>query len=253
MVIFIIKRLFGFIRFINKANFSTLAGSLSFYIIVNIGSLFFLVYILSSYLQEDFLLYMFETLGLNEGEEIVEFFYSNAIGINSTSHIWLFITSIWSSSTLFFHLLNIGELIFVKKKRPFKFFKRITAIIMVFVVLLIFVSAYLILFFLVYTLKESIIISGIMLYVILPIITIYIINFVAIPRKLILKKDYKGILLSYVYCLVVVIGFQIFLSLFSNFKAIYGILSLLISIMFLIYLVSQGLIIGMIYNYRNYH
>ena len=59
----------------------------------------------------------------------------------------------------------------------------------------------------------------------------------------------KGASFTTLFWYVVTIGFTIYLQIFTNYKAIYGALTFFIVFMIWIYLLAQGLIIGIIINY----
>ena len=164
------------VKQIFKHNFTTLAGSLAFFIIINGGSLIFLILFVASffsgYIPEHYL----------ESNPFFSFFANNIPSFTAPSTILLVFSSIWSSSSLLFHLLNIGEIIYGVKKRPFKFFKRISAIITVFIIMLLIISILIILVALITLFHDYEWVSYLLFYIVFPCLIVFITHFVTIPK-----------------------------------------------------------------------
>lgn len=75
------------------------------------------------------------------------------------------------------------------------------------------------------------------------------INFFVTPHSVKFKEINKGALFTTVFWYLVTIGFALYLKIFTNYKAIYGTLTFFIVFMIWIYLLAQGLMIGIILNY----
>ena len=79
------------------------------------------------------------------------------------------------------------------------------------------------------------------------IVIITVSNVVAL-RNYKFKEIYKGIVFTIIYFIIFTIGFLIYIEVFSNFKIVYGVLAFLFILMFYIYCLSIGLIIGIYLN-----
>ena len=75
------------------------------------------------------------------------------------------------------------------------------------------------------------------------------INFFVTPHSVKFKEINKGACFTTVFWYIVTIGFAVYLEIFKEYKAIYGALTFFIVFMIWIYLLAQGLIIGIILNY----
>ena len=110
-----LKWLISMYRMITNKNYSTLAGAISFFIIVNGGSLLYLIIVSLNYFNYD--------LNIDFGSDLVskvlKYVYDTSKAFSHSYSIFFIITSMWSSSTLFYHLLRSSELIYNKKKIPF--------------------------------------------------------------------------------------------------------------------------------------
>ena len=84
---------------------------------------------------------------------------------------------------------------------------------------------------------------------IIPYIIAICVNFFVTPHSVKFKEINGGALFTTFFWYIVTIGFTIYLNIFTNYKAIYGALTFFIVFMIWIYLLAQGLMIGIILNY----
>jgi membrane protein len=75
------------------------------------------------------------------------------------------------------------------------------------------------------------------------------INFFITPHQVRFKEIKKGSLFTTLFWFVATLLFNIYLKIFTNYKAIYGAVSFFIIFMIWIYLMAQGLVIGFIINF----
>lgn len=239
-----------FYRLLKSYNFTTLAGTIAFFFIVNGGSLAFLISLTLNLFHFD---YNLSITNNNTIKQILTYLNLSPSNGYTPYYIVLIATSIWSSSTFFYHIIKTGELIYKTMRKPYHFFHRITSIILVFIFIVIILISLVLLLILNYlnnrinnsfiklTLKVS-------LYFILPIvIIIYFMLFVP-PIRLKINEIYKGTLFTIIFWFLISILFRVYLNIFTNFKAIYGALTFLIITMIYIYLLAIGLVIGLIVN-----
>ena len=226
-----------------KKDYSTHSGAIAFFLIINGGSIAFLMLFISQLLNID----------LPITNDILKSFFNtienNIDDSNSFYNIFFISASIFGASSLFYHLLKIGEIIYERKNKKISFLKRITAIIFlttfIFIieicVILLVLSRNVFSNFIWLLLKNVI-------FIVLPFIIALCINFFVIPDEVKLKNILKGSLITTFlwYCLTFV--FSIFVSTFQNYKAIYGALTFFIVFMVWVYLIAQGLVIGIIFN-----
>ncbi len=240
----IIKNIY---RFVTERKIPTLAGSLSFFLILNGGSFLFLYIIISSVLPYSFNEFFLDQIEEGKFKEFVTYFfnYQNSLPYS----IFLIATSIYSASSLYYHWLHITEMV-RQEKSSFSLSKRISAVILTVLFLLLvhlitFISTLLMLRF---SSMYLVILAFTFLFLFLFII--YTANVVAF-QDFHLKRIYKGVLFSFFYYLFFSIGFFIYLRLFSNFKIVYGVLSFFIIIFFYIYISCIGMILGIYLNCKN--
>lgn len=227
-----------------KKSYSTLSGSIAFFLIINGGSLAYLILYISNLFD-----FKFEVANktimtfLSRIENNID--YSNVIFT-----IFFIATSIYGASSLFFHLLKTGEMIYEEVNDKFTLIKRLTAII--FLTATLFIIE---LFFILIVIGKhffSNLFWQILKYIILlflPYVISICINFFITPHSVKFKEINKGALFTTFFWYIITIGFTIYVNIFTNYKAIYGALTFFIVFMIWIYLLAQGLVIGVILNF----
>ena len=93
----------------------TLASSIAFNIILNGGSFLFLYLIFSRYFNNSFINQIINNLGDGDFKDLIVYFIDYQNNINYS--FFLIITSIYSASSLYYHFINVIELL---TKRVFK-------------------------------------------------------------------------------------------------------------------------------------
>ena len=227
-----------------KKSYSTLSGSIAFFLIINGGSLAYLILYISNLFD-----FKFEVANktimtfLSRIENNID--YSNVIFT-----IFFIATSIYGASSLFFHLLKTGEMIYEEVNDKFTLIKRLTAII--FLTATLFIIE---LFFILIVIGKNFFSNlfwQILKYIILlflPYVISICINFFITPHSVKFKEINKGALFTTLFWYIITIGFTIYVNIFTNYKAIYGALTFFIVFMIWIYLLAQGLVIGVILNF----
>lgn len=245
-----LRKIIGLYKDLKDRHFTTMAGAIAFFVIINGGSLFFLIASL-------FHLFNFKipTEGVFANDyftNILSFFDENTKKI-SVSHIILTITSLWSSSTLFYHIIQIGEIIYKKKRKRYFLMHRLIAILLV----VIFMGLILMMIFMVILgniiLKylENIwlksLFETLMMMVIPSFIIIFFLIFVP-PYKISFRAVIPGYLITISSWIISTFSLELYLRFFSNFKVLYGIFTMIIIGIIYLYILVIGLIIGLVAN-----
>ena len=163
--------------------------------------------------------------------------------------IFFICTSIYGASSLFFHLLKTGEMIYDEENGKFSVLKRLTAIIFLAAVIFIVEICFILL-----VLSKSVVSSilwGIIkysLFVVIPLVVVICINFFITPHEVKLKEIFKGSVITTFSWYILTFFFTLYVRVFTNYKAIYGVLTLFIVFMIWVYLIAQGLVVGIIIN-----
>lgn len=228
---------------LTKKSYSTLSGAIAFFLVINGGSFAYLILFISN-------LFNFKIeVASHTINEFLRNIESKIDYSNIYFTIFLIITNIYGASSLFFHLIKVGEMIYEQPNERFTIIKRLSAIIFLaatlFIVELVFILLVLgkniltNVFF--YVLKYFI-------FMIIPYVIAICINFFLTPQTVKFKEINKGALFTTFFWYIVSIGFTIFINIFTNYKDIYGVFSLFIVFIIWIYLLAQGLVIGVFLN-----
>lgn len=249
LMVNILRHIYLFYKELKERHFTTMAGAIAFFVLVNGGSLFFLI---ASLLKVFNIVPYEDVLKKDYFTNILHFFDQNTKRLN-VSHIIMFITSIWTSSTLFYHIMLVGEIIYNDKRKRFFLRHRLIAIILVLVFMILILLVLLLIILANKILKyitsiwlksffETILLMGIP-----SIIIIFFLLFVP-PNKLTFRKIIPGYLFTISSWILSTFSLRLYLSFFSNFKALYGIFTMIIIGVIYIYILIVCLIIGLIVN-----
>lgn len=234
-------------HFVVDKKIPTLSGSLAFFVILNGGAFLFLYVALAGALPgsyEQFLLQQVE-----EGPFKDFLTYLLDYQLNLSYSIFLIGTSLYSASSLYYHLMHIAEIVSgnalklnISKRIIALFF---TILFLVCIHAITFCAAYLMLRF------QSLYLPVLLLSIlVILILVIYAVNMSAL-KTFKAKKLYKGVLFTFIYGVLFTLGFALYLKLFSNFKVIYGIFSFFIILMFYLYVLCIGFVLGIYINCKN--
>lgn len=164
--------------------------------------------------------------------------------------IFFLATTIYGASTLFFHLIKAGEMVYQVSHKKFRVVKRISALIFMIFFISLIESFLLILLISKYIFSNSFLfLIKYLIYILIPYIISICLHFFATPNEVKYKDIKKGAIITTIFWFLATIIFNVFVKIFTNFKAIYGALSFFIIFMIWIYLISQGFVFGIIYNY----
>lgn len=233
----------NFFKLVSNKNYSTLSGAIAFFLVANCGSIAYLTIFISKLLNVDI---PFINLEIFKFFDFVELSYADN---NYLYTIFFICTSVIGASTMFFHLLKTGEMIYDEENGRFTIFKRLTAIV--------FLAAFLIIietFIIIFTLSKGLLnnllwqIIKYALFAFVPLLIAVCINFFITPHKVKISEILTGSIITTFSWYLVTILFTIFINIFKNFKAIYGAITVFVVFMVWVYLLAQGLVIGVIIN-----
>ena len=238
--------IYNFYKRLMRKSYSTLSGAIAFFLIINGGSLLYLTVLVSKLLDIEIIIgenYLYRIINnINDNVNTGAFLYN----------IFFIIASVYGASSLFFHLIKIGENIYCEKNEKISIVKRINAIIFLVAMLIIFELFFIILLF-GKNLFDSLYwhMFRYTIFIITPYVVAVCINFFITPHQVRFKDINKGALFTSLFWYISTIFFNLYLKIFTNYKAIYGALSFFIIFMIWIYLLAQGVVIGFIINFYN--
>ncbi|MDE6241037.1 MAG: YihY/virulence factor BrkB family protein [Anaeroplasmataceae bacterium] len=234
-------------HFVMDKKIPTLASAIAFTLVMNGGSFLFLFVIISGFFSNSFQELIFNTLEDGKLKDLIVYFFNYQNNISYS--ILLVITSIYSASSLYYHLIGIVEFI-TDTNYKMSVSKRVLAIGVTILYLLGLNIITLLASEIILYLNYLYMILSLVLMLLIFILTVYVVQVVSLKTYSI-KRLYKGILFTTIYFIIFTFGFGLYLKLFSNFKIVYGILSFFIILFFYIYMLSIGLLLGINFNHLN--
>ncbi len=232
-------------HFVMDKKIPTLASAIAFNLIMNGGSFLFLFIILSGLFSNSFHELILNTLDDGKVKDLISYFFDYQNNISYS--ILLVATSIYSASSLYYHLIGIVEFI-TDTKYSITSSKRILAIGITIVYLVGLNIITLLASEVIMLLNYFYIVLSWLLILLVFVLTIYVVQVISL-RTYQIKKLYKGILFTTLYFILFTLGFILYLRLFTNFKIVYGILSFFIILYFYIYVLCIGVLLGINLNH----
>ncbi len=237
------------LKTLNSYRYTTVAGTLVFFLIMSFVPLtFFLSSLLSSFhLNIDKLL----ELPLFEwARELLLFFRNNAEGTGVAS-IFFIVTTFWSGSSFFYHLRRSGEIIYDYRREKKGWRVRLSAFLLTLLVLIFLVVCIAGLLATVYfTANFPRWLSYIIIYSVLSVIgffTAWLLNHYLCPYRIYPKKTAKGSFFTAISWLLASICFAIYLN-FSKKERLYGALTAVIVFFLWLYWMMICFTAGVVYN-----
>ena len=248
-----LKEIIELVKLILKKRFKTLAGSISFFFLINGGTALYLtVIILKSFnvkINLNQVAYLPESI-----LSFLEYFLNNTKYSNGYS-LFFIATSVWGASNLFYQMIETAEIIYERRRPQTGAFKRVISILFMLIFIFFFVGSWFVLSFLKVVLSSiqdgffSIFVKNLVLFF-LPFLLILYINVWIPPIKPNIKKAIPGAVFTSLYWFISTFIFGIYVKYFSNLTEIYGALTLLLISILYLYILTNGLIIGFIINYN---
>lgn len=231
--------------------YTTMAGTLVFFLIMSIVPLFFWLTLLVGRLpidvEEVFDLPVFASV-----KEIFLYVQREAVNATASVSIVLVVTTLYSATNLFYQMRHSGELIYDYRHKKQGLRMRVSALVLMFIVMGI-VIVFLALFAL-GTFLFSKYFTGVwekvadyILLTALAFLLVLLLNAYVCPYKTKLKHFLLGSLLTVAAWAVAVVGFTIYLQI-SNMTKLYGALSTIIIFLLWLYVLTICFISGVIFN-----
>ena len=250
-----IRSLFRFFKdryqLLSTKRFTTLAGTLVFFLIMSIVPLAFWLTLLVGKLpvnaEEVLRLPIFESV-----KNVLVYVRREAANATSGASLLLLITTLYSSTNLFYQMRRSGEIIYDYRRRKKGLRLRIGALVLMFIVM-----AMVILFLLLFALGTFLFsryITGVWeriadyaLLAALAFGLVLLLNAYICPYKTSLKRFLPGAALTVLAWAVAVFGFTLYLKV-SNMDKLYGALSTIIVFLLWLYILMICFIVGVIFN-----
>ena len=231
--------------------YSTLAGTLVFFLIMSIVPLSFWISLLVGRLPVDtekiLSLPVFDSV-----KNVLLYIQGEAKNATSSASIILIFTTLYSSTTLFYQMRRSGEIIYDYRRQTKGLKVRVGALI-----LLIIVMAAVVLFLLLFALGSVLfsrflsaeweLLADYLLLALIAFFLVLLLNVYICPHKTPLKYFLSGTFLTVGLWVLAVIGFSLYLKI-GNMGRLYGALSAIIVFLLWLYVLTTCFIVGVIFN-----
>ncbi len=243
------KQIKEFYKDLVQKRYSTLAGTLVFFLLMSIVPISFLVVLIFGAIGLDPSV-LVRVPGLSRFSGAFETLYSAAQRAGSGATVFLVLSSLYSSANFFYHMRRSGEIIYnhIRPKRGL--IVRLSAFIMLLVLLLL-----LILLIAAVTLGEAIIgllgvgfLSRVGLYALLlavGVILLTLVNLYVAPVRPRIKAGVVGAVFTLVWWTVATLGLNVYLN-FFGYEKLYGGLATVVVLMLWLYLLMLGMTAGFV-------
>ena len=242
------------IKYYSDKRFSTLAGTLVYFLLMSVTPFLFWVTLLIG--EVDFSEILSYEL-FSAVAPVLEYLQSSAAVATSGAGIILLVTSLWSSTNFFYHLRRSGEIIYdnISKKNGVSL--RLTSLLAVFISVL-FVAMFVLVPFLSLNFLQIIMPEYFAQAISLVFLSMaaffvaYLLNVFACPCKLGFENTAAGAMLTVILWIICAVGFSVYLQ-FANPQKLYGAVTAIIVFLLWCYLMINSLILGIIYNAKYAH
>lgn len=231
--------------------YTTIAGTLVFFLIMSIVPLSFWLTLLIGRLPID-LERILELSVFESVKSVLSFVQQEALNATTGASVVLLVTTLYSSTNLFYQMRRSGEIIYEYKRVKKGFRLRLGALILLFIVMFTVVAFLLI--FAIGTFLFSRLLLGLWekiadyaLLFTLSFALVLLLNAYICPYKTKIKYFLSGTLLTVIGWAFAVTGFTVYLKI-SNLAKLYGALSAVIVFLLWLYLLMICFIVGVIIN-----
>ena len=244
----IFKKIFHYIltffKTMGKKKYDTLAGSLTFFFLLTCVPILYITLFFYGQIANTF------HLELEIPEWLKDYI---TFDLNVGVSIFFIFATIFSTTKFFVQIKKIGDIIYGVKEPVNSIKLKIASVAISIVFILVIIAGLLLMslshFFDKYfpawlTRVLSISLIGGVFFLL-----VIVIDKTATPTLSMKKHVYRGALVTLGYTVLSSIIFSIYLALFGNFGQLYGSLSTLLVFLLWMYLVSKGIVVGIVVNY----
>ena len=244
----IFKKLFayikGFFKTMGKKKYDTLAGSLTFFFLLTCVPILYITLFFYGQIANAM------KLDLAIPEWLKEYI---TFDLNVGVSIFFIFATIFSTTKFFVQIKKIGDIIYNVKEPVGSIKLKIASVLIAILFILVLIGGLLLMSlanhfskyfpaWLTRVLSLSLI-AGVFF------LLIVVIDKTATPTLSMKKHVYRGAFITLGYTLIASIIFSIYLALFANFNQLYGSLTTLLLFLLWMYLISKGIVIGIVVNY----
>lgn len=250
-----LRKVYGFFKdkyeLLSLKKYTTIAGTLVFFLIMSIVPLSFWLTLLIGKLPIDteriLALPVFESV-----KNMLTYVQKEAMNATTGVSVILLVTTLYSSTNLFYQIRRSGEIIYDFRRKKHGLKLRLGALVLLLVVMAL-VIAFLLLFALGSSLFSRLLsstwerVADYVLLIALSFMLALLLNMYICPYKAKIRRFLPGSFVTVLLWIVAVIGFSVYLKI-SNVDRLYGALSTIIVFLLWLYILMICFIIGVILN-----
>ena len=241
----------GTFSYLAAKKYTTLAGTMAFFLVMSVVPFLFWLTLLFGKLNIDYTR-LFELEIFAEFKDILLYFRDAAQNATASASVVLLVTTLYSSTNLFYHMRRSGEIIYNSTRKKGSLLIRVSAVVLIFIVMILFLAG-VTLFLLGNTLLSRLFPSfvaqvsvyalfGVFMFGLLVLLNIYV-----CPYRIGVKSVVWGSLLTLLLGGVVSFGFTVYVS-FGSMEKLYGAAVFLILFLLWLYLLMICFVIGVVFN-----
>ena len=239
--------------YLNAKKYTTLAGTLTFFLVMSVVPFLFWLTLLFGRLNIDFE-QLLDLSIFDEVRDVILYFQESAQSATAGASVVLLATTLYSSTNLFFHMRRSGEIIYEYKRRKGSLVLRLSALVLIFIVMLLFLSGvglFLVGNLLIERLFPSFV-AKISVYLLVGVVAfafLLLMNLYICPYRLHVRDAVWGSLLSLLMGGVASCGFTIYTH-FGSAEKLYGAAVFFILFLLWLYVLMICFVVGVIFNCR---
>lgn len=241
----------GALSYLSSKKYTTLAGTMAFFLVMSVVPFLFWLTLLFGKLNIDFTL-IFELGIFSEVKELILYFRDSAQSATAGASVVLLVTTLYSSTNLFYHMRRSGEIIYECRREKGSIILRLSALGLIFLVMLLLLSG-----IGVFLLGNDILvrifpsfiaqIAVYMLFGVFAFALVLLLNLYICPYRLGVRSAVWGSLLTVLLGGLASFGFSVYTQ-FTSMEKLYGGAVLFILFLLWLYLLMLCFVIGVIFN-----
>lgn len=246
-----VEKVRGTLRYLSSKKYTTLAGTMAFFLVMSVVPFLFWLTILFGRLDIDYTR-LFDLEIFREVKDVLAFLRESAQSATAGASVVLLVTTLYSSTNLFYHMRRSGEIIYDSGRRKSSLAVRLSALVLIFVVMLVLVLG-VSLFILGNAFLRRILpsfVAQIAVYALFGVFVfalVLLLNLYICPYRIGVKNAVWGSLLTVLLGGLASFGFTIYAS-FSSLEKLYGAAVFFILFLLWLYLLMICFVIGVIFN-----
>lgn len=237
--------------YLSAKKYTTLAGTMAFFLVMSVVPFLFWLTIIFGRMNIDYDRF-FELEIFKEVKDVLAYLRESAKSATTGASVLLLLTTLYSSTNLFYHMRRSGEIIYDSRRRKGSVAVRISALVLIFIVMLLLVLG-VSLFMLGNIFLRRVLpsfVAQVAAYAIVGVIAftlVLILNLYVCPYHIGVKNAVWGSLLTLLLGGLASFGFSLYAEM-SSLEKLYGAAVLFIFFLLWLYLLMICFVIGVIFN-----